>query len=169
MTLFIHVNLYSYSNFFHSYFILFLSLFLVFYIVFFFLRRCAINMKEPEKMSQNIKQQLLEKENKRREELMAKEIEEMRECSFQPLIPNYPSQFQNISSTSMYTSTTNSNGNFLIPQSVIVKGLGRHLELKYLSLKQKEEELKRERDAFNVKNVEKYRRSEDNSTIVKVK
>jgi hypothetical protein len=47
-------------------------------------KRCSVNLREPERMSRNIRQQQAEREKKRREELVAREVEEMRECTFQP-------------------------------------------------------------------------------------
>jgi len=53
-------------------------------------------------------------------------------------------------------------------EPIVIKGLGRYLELKQMSLKQKAEAMRREKEAFQVKNVDKYRRIEDGSTIVEV-
>ena len=172
-------------------------------------------------MAREIRHQLLEKEEKRRLELVAREVEVMEECTFKPNIPQYrptnnswnsnrslsfgngglsPSatmlltnlydeSYQNSNShnhnhnANPYFDHENSasyfdeNKNNLsmagsIASSgctpVIVRGLSRHIELKKLSLKQKDEAEKREAEAFSVKNVDKYRRGIDGSTIVKV-
>lgn len=110
-----------------------------------------INLNEPEKMARNIRLHLLEKEEKRRSEIIARELDELKECTFQPTIV----QYQPLDASEA--------------GPIIVKGLGRHLELKHLSKKQKEEAAQREKDAFSVKNVEKFRRAEDGSTIVQVR
>ena len=44
----------------------------------------VINMKEPERMARDIRLHLREKEEKRREKLAVKEIEELSKCTFQP-------------------------------------------------------------------------------------
>jgi hypothetical protein len=51
---------------------------------------------------------------------------------------------------------------------VVIKGLGRHLELKRMSIKKKEDMEAREKEVFGVKNIHKYKRPEDGSTIIKV-
>jgi hypothetical protein len=103
-----------------------------------------INLKEPERMARDIKIYMLEREERRKSELVAREIEELRECTFQPNVKEY---------------------NPLNTEPVIIRGLSRHLELKHLHAKQKEENLKREKEVFQVKNVEKFRKT-DNTTIV---
>lgn len=107
-----------------------------------------VNMHEPEKMARDIRLRLLEREERRRAELLVREVEELRECTFRPAVAPYVA----------YSSA----------QPVVVRGLGRHLELRHLSAKQKEEARQREKDAFSVRNVERYRRAEDGSTIVQV-
>ena len=112
-----------------------------------------INMQEPEKMLRDIRAHELEKEQKRRAELMVKEIEEMRDCTFQPSID------RSIASLERQRRDTS---------PVVVRGLGRYLELKHMSAKQREDALQREREVFSVKNIDKYRRAEDGSTIIEV-
>jgi hypothetical protein len=46
-----------------------------------------INLKEPEMMDRKIKQHILEKEEKRKNEIISREILEMKECTFQPNLP----------------------------------------------------------------------------------
>jgi hypothetical protein len=104
-----------------------------------------INLKEPERMARDIKIYMLEREERRKSELVAREIEELRECTFQPNVKEY----NPINKT----------------EPVIIRGLSRHLELKNLHAKQKEETLKREKEVFMVKNVDSYR-GPDNSTIL---
>lgn len=107
-----------------------------------------VTLNEPEKMARNIRLRQIEKEESRRAELIARELQELKECTFHPTVRQYrpidPSE----------------------SGPIVVRGLGRHLELKHLSKQQKEEAIQREKDAFSVKNVEKYRRAEDGSTIV---
>lgn len=109
----------------------------------------SINMREPERMAREIRLQQLEKDEKRRSELIVREIDELQECSFQPKIYRKPA------------------GKSTKP--VVVAGVGRHLELKYM--KQKQDELAKERaeNAFRVKNVEHFRRKADGATIVEVR
>lgn len=47
-----------------------------------------------------------------------------------------------------------------------MRGLGRHLELRHLSIKQQAEKLEREKAAFSVKGIDKHRRVEDGCTVV---
>lgn len=90
----------------------------------------------------------------------------MRLCTFKPSIPTYqPSTQPSITASIYYESQGQSFQQLESP--IIIKGLSRHLELQNLSWKQKEELVQRERDAFTVKNVDKFRRPEDGSTIVK--
>jgi hypothetical protein len=46
--------------------------------------KAKINLKEPERLQRDIRIAQLEKEQKRRTDLIAKEIEELQECTFQP-------------------------------------------------------------------------------------
>lgn len=109
--------------------------------------RSSINLREPERMAKDIKLYLHEKEELRRSELVAREIEELKECTFAPDVVPYQPLNQDV--------------------PVIVRGLGRYLELKHLHVKQKEELTKRETEVFQVRNVEQFRRKDDGSTIVK--
>ena len=52
-------------------------------------------------------------------------------------------------------------------EPIVVRGIGRHLELRDLKNKLKEEKLQRERQVFRVEHVERFRRPEDGSTIVR--
>jgi hypothetical protein len=113
----------------------------------------SINMLEPEKMAKDIKLKLQEKEERRQQELIVQEIDELKECTFQPKINPAPRS---------QTQASNS-------KPVIVKGLGRHLELRNLLQKQKELDSKRKDEAFRVQNIEKYRSSVDGLTIVQVR
>jgi hypothetical protein len=110
----------------------------------------SINLREPEKMAQGIRLHLLQKEEKRREELIMKEIYELQDCTFQPKLmtaqyDQFKTQFES---------------------PVVIPGLSRHLELSELSRKQKEEAALREKKVFSVPNIDKFRRPEDGSTIV---
>ena len=110
-------------------------------------RRANINMKKPEIMSKNIKQYLNDKEERRRQEIVAREIEELRDCTFAPEVQPYKPHEA--------------------ADPVIVRGLGRHLELKKLLEKKKSDIKEREDEVFRVQRIDKYRRPEDGSTIVK--
>jgi len=121
-----------------------------------------INFQQPEKMVSEIHLHRLQKESRRQQELILREIEELQECTFRPNLAQNHS-FADISSTFM--SDVNDSGR---REPIIVKGLARHMELQELSKKLKEEKAARECAAFNVVNVDGYRRPEDGSTIVKV-
>ena len=113
------------------------------------------NLQKSCRMADNIRQHQIEREEKRRADLVAREIEEMKECTFQPSVANYP--------------TGGPRGANHNAAPVLVRGLGRHLELKFLSLKQREEAERREKEVFSVRNIDHFRRVEDGSTIVKVR
>jgi hypothetical protein len=125
-------------------------------------KHCSVNLREPERMSRNIRQQQAEREKRRREELIAREVEEMRECTFQPSLNAHSSSMFCTSQGCTRRSSAHDK------QPVVVRGLGRHLELKHLFLRQREEACRRESEVFSVKNIERFRRGEDGSTIVKV-
>ena len=108
----------------------------------------SINMLEPEKMAKDIRLSLLEKEKKRQNELIVKEIEELQECTFQPKV----------------NTTIPIHNN----KPIVVRGLGRHLELRNLLNKQKQLEKERKENAFRVKNIDKYRNTYDGTTIIQV-
>jgi hypothetical protein len=116
-------------------------------------RNGRINMQEPERMARDIRTHLLEKEERRRSELMAQEIEELRDCTFQP---------------SLERSQASLEKQRRDVSPVVIHGLGRFLELKHMGAKQKEEAAEREKEVFSVRNVDKYRRPEDGSTVVQV-
>mmetsp|Transcript_21076 Transcript_21076/g.30447 ORF Transcript_21076/g.30447 Transcript_21076/m.30447 type:complete len:632 (+) Transcript_21076:2-1897(+) len=109
-------------------------------------RAGSINMREPERMARDIRYAQMEREEKRRQELIAKEIEELKECTFKPQI----------------NTTIKSNSS----KPVVVRGLGRHFELRNLLQRQKEIAAQREAEAFRVKNADKYRSRADGRTIV---
>lgn len=112
-----------------------------------------VNMKEPERMSRDIRLHLIEKEEKRRQELMAREIQELSTCTFRPRIEESMSGYERMKRSS---------------SPVVVRGLGRHMELRYLSEKKREDKKQREEEVFSVPNVDQYRRAADGSTIVQV-
>ena len=116
----------------------------------------TINMHEPEKMAQQIRAQMLAKEEKRRQELMSREIDELRECTFAPRVVPPPSTNKSL------VLTSELEGN--VP---VIRGLGRHLELKVLSIRKQEEQEQREQQVFSVPKVERYRKKEDGLTLVK--
>ena len=99
-----------------------------------------------------IKLKAVDRETKRRNEMMVRELEELQECTFQPNLYSHPSPI-----TLRATSP------------VVIRGLARHLELKTLATKLKDEAKQREFEAFHVVNVEKYRRPEDGSTRIEVR
>lgn len=106
-----------------------------------------INFREPDKMSREIRLTQQEKEERRRAELIAQEMKELEECTFHPKVHAKPPPSS---------------------EPVVVRGIGRHLELQNMSLKQKEDLLRRQKEAFRVKNVEKYRREADGVTVIEV-
>lgn len=110
----------------------------------------SINMREPERMAREIRQRQLEKDDKRRAELIVREIDELQECSFQPKIHHRSSSVRST-------------------QPVTVAGVGRHFELKHMKQQQDEAARQREEDAFRVKNVETFRRRGDGGTVVEVR
>lgn len=115
-----------------------------------------INFQQPEKMASEIQLHRLEKENRRQQELILREVEELQDCTF------HPDLHQNQS----FAIITSQNGESESP--VVIKGFARHMELKELSQKLKKEQLDREHAAFHVTKVDEYRRPEDGSTIVQV-
>ncbi|KAJ1441746.1 hypothetical protein B484DRAFT_442617, partial [Ochromonadaceae sp. CCMP2298] len=114
-------------------------------------QRGRINLLEPERMARDIRQHEQERQEHRRSELIAREIEELRECSFRPDL--------NTSRSSLAKVQRDSG-------PVVVRGLGRHLELMHLTARQKEQQRQREVEVFTVRNVENFRRPEDGSTVV---
>jgi hypothetical protein len=79
---------------------------------FFFENKNYLNINEPEKMIQKIRYNLLEKEEKRRNELIARELKELKECTFQPNINGS----SNNNNSSMYFENKNNE------QPIVVKG-----------------------------------------------
>jgi hypothetical protein len=116
-----------------------------------------INFQQPEKMFYEINLKSQQKMAKIKNEIISKEIEELQNCTFQPSLQH--------SFVSGNRSTENNASN---NDPIVIRGLNRHLELKQLAGKLKKEEKEREYNAFHVKNVDKFRRQEDGSTIVKV-
>jgi len=115
----------------------------------------TINMHEPEKMARQIRAQMVAKEEKRRQELMGKEIDELRECTFAPKVAPPPSTNKSLILIGDQDSAP------------VIRGLGRHLELKVLSIRKQEEQQRREAEVFGVPNVDRYRKKEDGLTAVK--
>ena len=99
-----------------------------------------------------------QKEKKRREELISREIEELQNCTFQPTLNQ---------SFAAAASHSNASTSAKSSDPIVIKGLNRHLELRQLSEKLKKEEKEREFNAFHVRDVDKFRRQEDGATIVK--
>jgi hypothetical protein len=110
-----------------------------------------INLKEPERMARDIKQYLKEKEDRRQTELAAREVAELKGCTFQPHIPK----------------PVTAIGVEAAAEPVVVRGIGRHMELRLLNEKLRQDKAEREREVFRVEDVDAYRRLEDGSTIVK--
>jgi hypothetical protein len=108
----------------------------------------SINMREPDKMARDIRMAQMEREEKRRAQLIVQEVDELKECTFQPKI--------------------NRENKSKSTQPVVVRGIGRHFELKNLLQRQKELAAKRQEEAFKVKNVDTYRRRADGRTVVQV-
>lgn len=119
-------------------------------------RRQRITWDEPERMAQMLRLQALRKEEQRREELIAQELQELQACTFQP----------NLSTQSYFHKKQHHDEDD--EPLVVVPGLGRHLELRALARRQREEAAEREKEVFSVPKVDRYRRAEDGSTIVQV-
>ena len=117
-----------------------------------------INFQQPERMLHEIKLANQQKEKKRREELISREIEELQNCTFQPTLNQ---------SFAAAASHSNASTSAKSSDPIVIKGLNRHLELRQLSEKLKKEEKEREFNAFHVRDVDKFRRQEDGATIVK--
>lgn len=113
-------------------------------------RISRINMKEPEKMLEGFKLKAIQKEEARRNDLMMRELKELEECTFHPNVYSYPPAYEPA-------------------KPIVVKGLARHLELRNLSNKMKEDAAQREYEVFHVVNADKYRRPEDGLTMVEVR
>eukprot|EP01039_Chlorochromonas_danica_P002013 gene2015-2196_t len=117
-------------------------------------RRQRVSWDEPERMAQMLRLQALRKEEQRREELIARELQELQACTFQP----------NLSTQSYFHKKQHHDEDD--EPLVVVPGLGRHLELRALARRQREEAAEREKEVFSVPKVDRYRRAEDGSTIV---
>jgi len=68
--------------------------------------RGRIDLKHPERMARDIRSHLLKKEEQRHSELIQKELDELKDCTFNPHLP--PNSFKNRSNNSIH-STNNSN------------------------------------------------------------
>lgn len=108
-----------------------------------------INMREPEKMAQDIRLRLAEKEEKRREALAEREMLELKECTFRPKVQKHK--------PSIYSSP------------VVVRGIARHLELQNLSEQKRKEKLQQAEAAFQVKNTRKFKKTGDGNTVIEVR
>ena len=78
---------------------------------------------------------------------MSRELADLRECTFAPALPPAPAPEPSA--------------------PIVVRGLGRHLELKHQAIKQRQDRQEREREVFSVSGVESLRRAEDGGTIVR--
>jgi hypothetical protein len=107
-----------------------------------------INMIDPDKMARDIRTHLAEKEERRRAELLLSEIRELEGCTFRPSVMPFSPP--------------------VVSKPVVVRGFARHLELKNMTARQKTDRELREKEVFSVRNVDKFRRAEDGSTIVQV-
>jgi hypothetical protein len=123
--------------------------------------RQTINMHEPEKMAQQIRAGMLAKEERRRQELMHREIDELKDCTFAPKINPPPSRKQAMVLMGDGESYSGNAGD-----APVIRGLGRYLELKVMTIKKAEDAEIREKEVFSVRNAESYRRQEDGATIV---
>lgn len=94
------------------------------------LNKYRLNLDDPEGLTERIEEQRREREEKAEEQRRLREFNELKECTFQP----------NVSISKKH-----------VPERggpVIVRGLGRHLELKEMAKKQEEERLSREEEVF---------------------
>ena len=82
---------------------------------------------------------------------MAREIDSLRECTFTPSLPPPPLPLSHPSNS----------------QPIIVRGLGRHLELRHQAIRLRQEKQEREQEVFTVTEISKLRRVEDGGTIVR--
>lgn len=108
--------------------------------------RQSINMKEPEKMSRSIRQDLQKKEEQRRMAVVKGELRDLEQCTFKPSVVPYDSRKADRG-------------------PVVIPGLERHLELKNMVQKKKEDKIMREQEVFSVRNAEDMRKPEDGTTI----
>jgi hypothetical protein len=108
----------------------------------------TIDLRQPEKTLREIHRQQQEREDRRRSELAARELEELAQCTFHPQVP-------------IYTPSP-------VDQPVVVRGIGRHLELMQLREKLQVERAMREEEVFGVRNPERFRKAENGATIVEV-
>eukprot|EP00658_Telonema_sp_P-2_P023271 TRINITY_DN19316_c0_g1_i3.p1 TRINITY_DN19316_c0_g1~~TRINITY_DN19316_c0_g1_i3.p1 ORF type:complete len:316 (+),score=69.05 TRINITY_DN19316_c0_g1_i3:274-1221(+) len=95
------------------------------------LEKWQLNLADPSAITRKIEQQRLEREHKIEESRRHREFEELRECTFQP----------NIAKNRRPKEST---------APIIVRGLGRHLELKEMARKQEEEAAEREAQVFKL-------------------
>jgi hypothetical protein len=102
--------------------------------------RLALKKSSPSELSRKIVNYQRMKDAKLEAARRAKEYNELKECTFQPVTSGSGNDPSNLGS-----------GNESSSSPVVVRGLGRFLELKLLSKKLEEERLERERNAFKVK------------------
>jgi hypothetical protein len=121
----------------------------------------SINMHEPEKMAQQIRAGMVAREERRRQELMHREIDELKDCTFAPKINPPPSKKHSMALINQDGSYGGDSGE--VP---VIRGLGRYLELKVMTIKKAEAKEERENEVFHVRNAESYRRPEDGATVV---
>eukprot|EP01041_Mallomonas_annulata_P005857 gene5857-11827_t len=110
----------------------------------------VINMREPERMARDIRLKIIETDEKRQQQLIAKSVEELRECTFTPR-PHKPVP-ANI---------------HRVQNTVPVRGLERYLGLRDLAARKVLERQHREEEVFGAKKAAKYRSYIDGTTIIK--
>lgn len=101
----------------------------------------------PEELMQRIRVQRAQTDAHRDREKALQQMRELEECTFHPRVraPPRPSD-----------------------APVVIRGLDRFMQLKDLAARLGEDRARREKESFEVRNLENWRRPEDNSTIVKV-
>ena len=109
--------------------------------------RQSINMREPEKMSRNIRHDLQKKEEQRRMAVVKSELRELEHCTFKPNVVPYDSR------------------KHAEKGPVVIAGLARHLELQHMTQKKKDDHKRREDEVFSVQNPDALRKPEDGTTI----
>jgi hypothetical protein len=135
------------------------------------------NTKKPRSPEQSQWQ----REEQRHAELVAQELAELKECTFQPSVKRFvpPLQRRSMGDSGSYLKPQqqqDSNGTMAVEdcvekavgsERIVIKGLSKHLQLQQKVARRKEEALQREREAFAVKDVGRYRGAADGMTIVK--
>lgn len=110
--------------------------------------RSNMYLHNPDFVLQQIHAQKKLSEEKREQSVKEREVEELQECSFKPKVKPPPK----------------ASG-----EPVVIKGLDRFMQLREWSCRLDKERERRQEEAFRVKNVDLFRRREDNSTIVQVR